>query len=38
LFQYFQQEWLPATKIKLWNVHGVSVRTNNHLEGWHSRM
>ncbi|KRX63892.1 PiggyBac transposable element-derived protein 3, partial [Trichinella sp. T9] len=38
LFQYFQQEWLSATKIKLWNVHGVSVRTNNHLEGWHSRM
>ncbi|KRZ63985.1 hypothetical protein T08_3782, partial [Trichinella sp. T8] len=22
LFQYFQQEWLPATKIPLWNVHG----------------
>ncbi|KRX35235.1 hypothetical protein T05_7684 [Trichinella murrelli] len=38
LYQYFQQEWLPATKIPLWNVHGVSVRTNNHLEGWHSRM
>ncbi|KRX32844.1 hypothetical protein T05_1866, partial [Trichinella murrelli] len=38
LYQYFQQEWLPATKIKLWNVHGVSMRTNNHLEGWHSRM
>ncbi|KRX16271.1 hypothetical protein T07_9192 [Trichinella nelsoni] len=38
LFQYFQQERLPATKIPLWNVHGVSVRTNNHLEGWHSRM
>ncbi|KRY40948.1 PiggyBac transposable element-derived protein 2 [Trichinella spiralis] len=38
LFQYFQQEWLPATKIPLWNIHGVSVRTNNHLEGWHSRM
>ncbi|KRY45231.1 hypothetical protein T03_8571, partial [Trichinella britovi] len=38
LYQYFQQEWLPATNIKLWNVHGVSVRTNNHLEGWHSRM
>ncbi|XP_003369281.1 hypothetical protein Tsp_04702 [Trichinella spiralis] len=35
LFQYFQQEWLPATKIPLWNIHGVSVRTNNHLEGWH---
>ncbi|KRX59208.1 hypothetical protein T09_5009 [Trichinella sp. T9] len=38
LYQYFQQEWLPATKIPLWNVHGMSVRTNNHLEGWHSRM
>ncbi|KRX59225.1 hypothetical protein T09_10978 [Trichinella sp. T9] len=38
LFQYFQQEWLPATKIPLWNVHDVSLRTNNHLEGWHSRM
>ncbi|KRY82697.1 hypothetical protein T4D_861 [Trichinella pseudospiralis] len=32
LFQYFQREWLPATKIPLWNIHGVTVRTNNHLE------
>ncbi|KRZ02275.1 Jerky -like protein-like, partial [Trichinella zimbabwensis] len=38
LMVYFQREWLPATKIPLWNVHGVAVRTNNHLEGWHSRM
>ncbi|KRZ15188.1 hypothetical protein T11_8828 [Trichinella zimbabwensis] len=38
LWQYFQREWLPATKIPLWNVHGVAVRTNNHLEGWHSRV
>ncbi|KRX61140.1 hypothetical protein T09_175, partial [Trichinella sp. T9] len=38
LFQYFQREWLLAATIPLWNVHGVSVRTNNHLEGWHSRM
>ncbi|KRY12864.1 hypothetical protein T12_11089 [Trichinella patagoniensis] len=38
LFQYFQQEWLPAAKIPLWTVYGVPVRTNNHLEGWHSRM
>ncbi|KRY26914.1 hypothetical protein T03_10126, partial [Trichinella britovi] len=38
LYQYFQQEWLPATKIPLWNIHGMSVMTNNHLEGWHSRM
>ncbi|KRY01745.1 hypothetical protein T4E_11595 [Trichinella pseudospiralis] len=32
LFEYFQREWLPAIKIPLWNVHGVVVRTNNHLE------
>ncbi|KRX37419.1 hypothetical protein T06_8196, partial [Trichinella sp. T6] len=32
LFQYFQREWLPAATIPLWNVYGVSVRTNNHLE------
>ncbi|KRX22892.1 hypothetical protein T07_10979 [Trichinella nelsoni] len=38
LFQYFQHELLPATKSPLWNVHGVSVRTSNHLEAWHSRM
>ncbi|XP_003381388.1 conserved hypothetical protein [Trichinella spiralis] len=38
LFQYFQREWLPATKVPLWNIHGVAVRTNNNLEGCHSRM
>ncbi|KRY52745.1 hypothetical protein T03_5388 [Trichinella britovi] len=27
LFQYFQRERLPATKIPLWNIHGVAVRT-----------
>ncbi|KRY00641.1 hypothetical protein T4E_10913, partial [Trichinella pseudospiralis] len=32
LFEYFQREWLPATKIPLWNVHGVIVRTNNHFK------
>ncbi|KRZ65545.1 hypothetical protein T10_3999 [Trichinella papuae] len=31
LFQYFQREWLPATKIPLWNVHGVALI----LKGWH---
>ncbi|KRY00917.1 hypothetical protein T4A_9628 [Trichinella pseudospiralis] len=25
-------------KIPLWNVYGLSVRTNNYLEDWHSRM
>ncbi|KRZ73064.1 hypothetical protein T10_4042 [Trichinella papuae] len=32
LFEYFQREWLPATKILLWNVHAVAVQTNNYLE------
>ncbi|KRZ75678.1 hypothetical protein T10_493 [Trichinella papuae] len=31
LFQYYQREWLPATKIPLWNVHGVAVRTNSRM-------
>ncbi|KRY94235.1 hypothetical protein T11_6407, partial [Trichinella zimbabwensis] len=38
LFEYFQREWLPATKIPFWIGHGAAVRTNNHLESWHSRM
>ncbi|KRX13125.1 hypothetical protein T07_1960 [Trichinella nelsoni] len=38
LFRYFQREWLPTNKILLWNVHGVSMRINNHMEGWHNRM
>ncbi|KRZ01372.1 hypothetical protein T11_12925 [Trichinella zimbabwensis] len=25
-------------KLPLWNVYNVQTRTNNHLEGWHSRM
>ncbi|KRX87017.1 hypothetical protein T4E_3882, partial [Trichinella pseudospiralis] len=32
------REWLPATKISLWNVRGVVVRTNNHLDDWQNRM
>ncbi|KRY07891.1 hypothetical protein T12_64 [Trichinella patagoniensis] len=38
LFRYFQREWLQTNKISLWNVHGVSMRINNHMEGWHNRM
>ncbi|KRY87049.1 hypothetical protein T4D_14431 [Trichinella pseudospiralis] len=38
LFDFFQREWLPATKIPLWNVRGVVVRTNNHLDDWQNRM
>ncbi|KRX45640.1 hypothetical protein T05_11138 [Trichinella murrelli] len=33
LFRYFQREWLPTNKISLWNVHGVSMRINNYMEG-----
>ncbi len=38
--EYFQNTWMsgrysPAT----WNVHEVDeYRTNNHIEGWHSKM
>ncbi|KRY78338.1 hypothetical protein T4A_11359 [Trichinella pseudospiralis] len=27
LLEYFQREWFPATKIPLWNVHGVLGKT-----------
>ncbi|KRX58916.1 hypothetical protein T06_14132 [Trichinella sp. T6] len=38
LFQYFRQEWMTDERLPLWNVHNVNIRTNNHLEGWHSRL
>jgi hypothetical protein len=24
-------------QLRLWNMHGVAIRTNNNLEGWHNR-
>ncbi|KRX70291.1 hypothetical protein T06_15288 [Trichinella sp. T6] len=38
LFQYFRQEWMTDERLPLWNVYNVNIRTNNHLEGWHSRL
>ncbi|KRY27660.1 hypothetical protein T01_5486 [Trichinella spiralis] len=37
LFYYFRQKWMTDDRLPLWNVHNVNIRTNNHLEGWHSR-
>ncbi|KRZ15890.1 hypothetical protein T11_9169, partial [Trichinella zimbabwensis] len=33
-----EREWLPATKILLWNVHCMAVQVDKHLERLHSRM
>ena len=37
---YFESTWLVGNfDIRLWNVHDSStIRTNNHVEGWHSRL
>ncbi len=37
LFDYFNQTWLRAIQPRMWNVFNVDIRTNNNLEGWHSR-
>ncbi|XP_003366206.1 conserved hypothetical protein, partial [Trichinella spiralis] len=29
---------IQCTRLPLWNVHNVNIRTNNHLEGWHNRL
>ncbi|KRX64583.1 hypothetical protein T09_5369 [Trichinella sp. T9] len=36
LFQYFRHEWMTDERLPLWNVHNVSITTNNHLEGKHN--
>ena len=38
LLQYYQETWLSGTfPLRLWNVHAEGTRTNNHIEGWHSK-
>ena len=37
LLLYFERQWLLQTPATMWNVYGVSRRTNNDLEGWHRR-
>ncbi|KRX47782.1 hypothetical protein T05_10489 [Trichinella murrelli] len=32
------QEWITDERLPLWNVHNVNIRTNNHSEGWHTRL
>ena len=38
--QYFSSTWLSGSfSSVLWNVHDLGYcRTNNHLEGWHSKL
>lgn len=36
--QYFVHEWLVQFPIPQWNVHGLEVRTNNAIEGYHHRL
>ena len=39
LLDYFQGTWLNGQfPLQLWNVHNRSTRTNNHIEGWHSKL
>ena len=33
LVRYFANEWMKKKKLALWNVAGMDVRTNNHVEG-----
>jgi uncharacterized protein YbgA (DUF1722 family) len=37
LFHYYNQEWILSIQPRMWNVYQVNTRTNNNLEGWHSR-
>ena len=39
LFTYYYDTWLTGPfPLELWNVHQTSTRTNNMVEGWHSRL
>ena len=39
LYQYYYDTWLTGSfPLELWNVHQTSTRTNNMVEGWHSRL
>lgn len=37
IFQYFEQTWIRSIQPRMWNVHGVAIKTNNDCEGWHNR-
>lgn len=38
LFDYFNRQWLTNIRTSMWNVYGVTRRTNNDVEGWHHRL
>ena len=39
LFTYYEDTWLTGTfPLDMWNVHETTVRTNNMVEGWHSKL
>ena len=38
-FSYYEDTWLNGTfPLEMWNVHQATVRTNNMVEGWHSKL
>ena len=37
LLKYFQEQWFEKVPIQQWCVHGLSMRTNNNAEAFHSR-
>ena len=40
LLQYFQNTWIehPTWKPENWSIFGLTIRTNNSVEGWHNRI
>ena len=39
LLDYYSATWLDGDyALVMWNVHGQATRTNNRVEGWHSRL
>ena len=39
LLRYYQATWLDGDfPPAMWNVHRAAIRTNNMVEGWHSRL
>ncbi|XP_041351197.1 uncharacterized protein LOC121370148 [Gigantopelta aegis] len=40
LIQYVGRQWMdrPIFVPRCWSIFGVTVRTNNHVEGWHHRI
>ena len=38
LFEDLERTWLKLIPLRLWNVHNAATRTNNKVEGWHSRL